>query len=66
MSAPVLVHADAGLREGWGHLRESFEIAKALRERAVDCLMVLPQGLVERIFLWMIGRRARHQRVCWR
>ena len=48
MNAPkrvkVIIHADAGPLEGWGHLRESLEIAKALRARGADCLLVLPSG----------------------
>jgi UDP-2,4-diacetamido-2,4,6-trideoxy-beta-L-altropyranose hydrolase len=43
----VIVHADAGLKEGWGHLRESFEIAKALRVRGVECLVVVPAEFPE-------------------
>lgn len=48
MNAPertkVIIHADAGPLEGWGHLRESLEIAKALRTRGADCLLVVPSG----------------------
>jgi spore coat polysaccharide biosynthesis predicted glycosyltransferase SpsG len=38
----VIVHADAGPEEGWGHLRESLEVAKELRTAGADCLLVLP------------------------
>jgi spore coat polysaccharide biosynthesis predicted glycosyltransferase SpsG len=40
-----LVHADAGQFEGWGHLRESLEVAKALRQRGVKSLVVVPAGV---------------------
>jgi spore coat polysaccharide biosynthesis predicted glycosyltransferase SpsG len=40
----VAVHADAGAEEGWGHLRESLEVAKELRAAGADCLMILPSG----------------------
>jgi spore coat polysaccharide biosynthesis predicted glycosyltransferase SpsG len=38
----VVVHADAGPEEGWGHLRESLQVAKGLRIAGADCLLVLP------------------------
>ena len=41
----VLLHADAGVYEGWGHLSESLEIARALRERGAECRLVLPEGV---------------------
>jgi spore coat polysaccharide biosynthesis predicted glycosyltransferase SpsG len=37
-----MIHADAGPFEGWGHLRESIEIARALRDRGTQCLLALP------------------------
>jgi spore coat polysaccharide biosynthesis predicted glycosyltransferase SpsG len=43
----VAVHADAGAEEGWGHLRESLEVAKELRAAGADCLLILPSGTPE-------------------
>jgi spore coat polysaccharide biosynthesis predicted glycosyltransferase SpsG len=41
----VFVHADAGQMEGWGHLRESIEVAHALRAGGAECVFVLPAAI---------------------
>jgi spore coat polysaccharide biosynthesis predicted glycosyltransferase SpsG len=41
----IFIHADAGPIEGWGHLRESLEVARALRDRGGHCVLVLPEGI---------------------
>ncbi|MDA1173779.1 MAG: glycosyltransferase [Chloroflexi bacterium] len=38
----VLIHADAGSTEGWGHLREALAVAKALRTSTTTCKFILP------------------------
>lgn len=38
----ILVHADAGRAEGWGHLRESIEVASQLRDAGARCILVVP------------------------
>lgn len=38
----VLIHADAGPKEGWGHLREALAVAKALRTSTTTCTFILP------------------------
>lgn len=41
----ILIHADAGTLEGWGHLRESLAVARALRDRGGRCVLILPEGI---------------------
>jgi spore coat polysaccharide biosynthesis predicted glycosyltransferase SpsG len=45
ISDTIFIHADAGTLEGWGHLRESLEVARALRDRGGHCVLVLPEGV---------------------
>jgi spore coat polysaccharide biosynthesis predicted glycosyltransferase SpsG len=45
ISDSILIHADAGAFEGWGHLRESLEVARTLRNLGRHCVLVLPEGV---------------------